>query len=144
MLWLVGVGSVLEEALVAGRRGVAIDDIAKLGRRLRDGEQTVEQQREDDHDDRPADHLRVVAHGLAVEDVAPEAAEGHVGRDGRGRDDLQRRGAEAADDEAQAVRDDDDDLDEEPVDVGYVRPLVVGLGLGTLLGAVLGRSTRDD
>ncbi|WP_317696621.1 YihY/virulence factor BrkB family protein [Aeromicrobium sp. REDSEA-S32_B7] len=51
---------------------------------------------------------------------------------------------EDADDEAQAVRDDDDDLDEEPVDVGYVRPLVVGLGLGTLLGAVLGRSTRDD
>lgn len=33
--------------------------------------------------------------------------------------------------------------DEEPVDVGYVRPLVVGLGLGTALGAVLGRSTRD-
>ncbi len=51
---------------------------------------------------------------------------------------------EDTDDEVQAARDDEADLEEEPVDVGYVRPLVVGLGLGTLLGAVLGRSTRDD
>jgi membrane protein len=51
---------------------------------------------------------------------------------------------EDAEDGAPAVRDDDEDLDEEPTDVGYVRPLVVGLGLGALLGAVLGRSTRPD
>lgn len=39
---------------------------------------------------------------------------------------------------------DEDEDEDAPVDVGYVRPLAVGLGLGALLGAVLGRSTRPD
>lgn len=39
---------------------------------------------------------------------------------------------------------DDDVVEVEPGDVGYVRPLAVGFGLGALLGAVLGRSTRED
>lgn len=38
----------------------------------------------------------------------------------------------------------DDVVEVEPADVGYVRPLAVGFGLGALLGGFLGRSTRDD
>lgn len=36
------------------------------------------------------------------------------------------------------------DEEDSPVDVGYVRPLAVGLGLGAVLGALLGRSSRVD
>ncbi len=46
-----------------------------------------------------------------------------------------------------AVEDEDADVVEvevEPSDVGYVRPLAVGFGAGALLGAFLGRATRDD
>lgn len=40
--------------------------------------------------------------------------------------------------------DDGEVVEVEPADVGYVRPLAVGFGAGALLGAVLGRATRDD
>jgi membrane protein len=42
------------------------------------------------------------------------------------------------------VEEDVDVLEVEPGDVGYVRPLAVGFGAGALLGAFLGRATRDD
>lgn len=56
-----------------------------------------------------------------------------LGEDGRDR---------VADDDGAWVE--DDVVEVEPADVGYVRPLAVGFGLGALLGGLLGRSTRDD
>lgn len=37
-----------------------------------------------------------------------------------------------------------DELDDEPTPVGYVRPLAVGFGIGTVLGVLLGRESAQD
>ena len=70
---------------------------------LQAGEQQVRDDGEQRDQDRPGDHLREVAHGQPVDDVATEPAEGDVRGDGRGRDHLQHRAADAADDQGQGV-----------------------------------------
>jgi hypothetical protein len=69
---------------------------------LREAEQQVESEGERDDEQRPAEHLVVATQAEAGNDRQAEAAEVEIGGDRHGGDDLEHRGAQAAEQERQA------------------------------------------